>query len=944
MSGDTDTDDNAVDDIADDDDRRFRIDGDEEVANRELEMEEEFGNDADNDEEGDDEGNNGGQGNIYDFALAKSEMKKISNAQVPSIPTIYGIDRACCGTKQNTEKRFLTITKYWMIFVHLREDNGSPFVGNFGLALYNPESFSPSGGLDSDFNRDRVRKFFLFLQEVGMSASQMDKAKQFINSHLRCEFKNRLLAANHQNPYLGNPRIGETVEVAGIINDVRCKKARKDMDECIDLHAEVDNYIEKKQNRLMLEMAMDVAGSSDSKVRKLNDLSKLEFAASYNSSKQNLRRGEEHYTQRLVQRFVRRIEGIGPAPGMLCVHAVTNESKRNKSGHFQYTAAARHTDPQQDTAACHGILLLYRLCICNQHIDDFFDYKMLYQVATYPSLRSGLFLPETRDQARRHYSSCWEPFYLDARVNTTKLTHQPRVQGGQDCDRKGCTATDISRMHGHQVATADQSKAGRESYMKNPPISCLVALSGGDPKQPLLHSPPWASIFPSEGLIGQIPEVQNLILQRDEAVRRFNACSSVKECRERRLYTIKGTLECMLFEIQCAFQLFASRPLDPETFVLQADKPTFYERFRHGTLRDVFNLPVFQSSDYERFRTQVFDAERDHFDFDTMLSSASPEVFQNAINEHLVPAIRMMNNTVQNGLQTIDQNHSQRLGRLEAMVMHLVSPAFGSNHGVDPVFAAVEPFARDATTRDDRSLTIGGVTSRKRAPKPLKPLEPAQSGTLKGGGPRKKRKAVKEALRLNAEEPTAVPRPRLTNSDSHCRTLADFWEVYKKRWEPLELRWGHLWRMDAPMEVEGGGIETSKGRAIWWYRRKGMYDTVLFYKQKFKEEDPGLTDATVEEKALEEADKIFCTVPAGRDGRRKIGDINDAFRKALKSLGQDIGRGRPRKKSGIRRMHNGRNNPAQDPFGLAFGQVEIADETLNMNDDDVVNETLPMPG
>jgi hypothetical protein len=87
-------------------------------------------------------------------------------------------------------------------------------------------------------------------------------------------------------------------------------------------------------------------------------------------------------------------------------------------------------------------------------------------------------------------------------------------------------------MHGHQVATADQSKAGRESYMKNPPTSCLIALSGGDPKKPLLHAPPWASIFPSEALIGQIPEVQHLILQRDEAVQRFNACSSVKECRE----------------------------------------------------------------------------------------------------------------------------------------------------------------------------------------------------------------------------------------------------------------------------------------------------------------------------------------------------------------------------------------------------------------------------
>jgi hypothetical protein len=121
-----------------------------------------------------------------------------------------------------------------------------------------------------------------------------------------------------------------------------------------------------------------VVSCDDSKVGKMNDLSKLEFAASYNTSKQNLQRGKEHYNQRLVQQFVRRIEGIGPAPGMLCVHVVTNESKRNKSGHFQYTAFAHYIDPQQDTAACHGTLLLYGLCLCNHHIDDFFDYRWSY--------------------------------------------------------------------------------------------------------------------------------------------------------------------------------------------------------------------------------------------------------------------------------------------------------------------------------------------------------------------------------------------------------------------------------------------------------------------------------------------------------------------------------------------------------------------------------------
>jgi hypothetical protein len=115
----------------------------------------------------------------------------------------------------------------------------------------------------------------------------------------------------------------------------------------------------------------------------------------------------------------------------------------------------------------------------------------------------------------------------------------------------------------------------------------------------------------------------------------------------------------MLFEIKCAFQLFASRPLDPETQVLKADGPTFYERFRNGTLKDVFNLPVFESNEYDSFRTQVFNAEKDNYDMDAILSKPSPDALKTAINECLIPAIHVINNTHQNGLQAIDQKSSQ---------------------------------------------------------------------------------------------------------------------------------------------------------------------------------------------------------------------------------------------------------------------------------------------
>jgi hypothetical protein len=77
--------------------------------------------------------------------------------------------------------------------------------------------------------------------------------------------------------------------------------------------------------------------------------------------------------------------------------------------------------------------------------------------------------------------------------------------------------------------------------------------------------------------------------------------------------------------------------------------------------------------------------------------------------------------------------------------VHVVLPS-GSNHGMDPLFAAAEPLSR---AMPGQNLVATDVSSRKWAPVPLKPLQPAQNGTLvKGGGPRKKRKAVREAVRM----------------------------------------------------------------------------------------------------------------------------------------------------------------------------------------------------
>jgi hypothetical protein len=74
-----------------------------------------------------------------------------------------------------------------------------------------------------------------------------------------------------------------------------------------------------------------------------------------------------------------------------------------------------------------------------------------------------------------------------------------------------------------------------------------------------------------------------------------------------------------------------------------------------------------------------------------------------------------------------------------------------------------------------------------------------------------------------------------------------------------------------------------------------MFDTVLFYKNKFNQENPDMKDEAAEEKAVEEAEKIFNTVPVACNGRQRLGDVNDVFRRALVALGQPSQRDRPRK-------------------------------------------------
>jgi hypothetical protein len=116
-------------------------------------------------------------------------------------------------------------------------------------------------------------------------------------------------------------------------------------------------------------------------------LQRLVFGAAYTTSSAYLCRGQDFYTQKLIQRFSRRIKGIGPN-GMDSLFLVINQGKANKMGRIEYLAAAPHVDPMMSSSFWHGLLWLYLLLVENFQFPDFENWDEIFDIPTYPSARN----------------------------------------------------------------------------------------------------------------------------------------------------------------------------------------------------------------------------------------------------------------------------------------------------------------------------------------------------------------------------------------------------------------------------------------------------------------------------------------------------------------------------------------------------------------------------
>lgn len=784
---------------------------------------------------------------------------------------------------KSVENSFKAVWKHWDTYCKengrrlCASSGGTASSRDTGLGLFEKceSQFTNSAKPDENsYETSVVGSFFSHLPTLDL----MKKAKTFINAHLKAEYYCRLKKAGYHSPTVPtNISVGKLVEVSGCCKAAAKRNAVQARDNFQDFQAEVDNSISAPKIRELAELALN--SDTTEVLDKMSDIMKLNFIASFFSSQQICRRGEDHYKQKLVQRFTRVIKRIGPKPGTMCSFVVMNEAKHNQVNRLEYTAQAPHSDALRDAAAWHGILWLHRLCVSSEPLPDFFDYKELFKVATYRAAHTA------ENMGPKYFGQIWKEFYVAAKIIVRKKTHQWKGQGQREMHDSGCLTEDISRFVGQQAATTKSTNAQTLSYLTNPPVSCVVERAGGDPLQPKLHAPAWSLPLVEESMLREISQLSKLLDHRDAVHLAYDACQSHHERMENRLCTAKGSIDSMVHDITRAFQLFASRPLDPETLVLQQDKPTMQEneRFRQGTLKPLFDLPVFAGARYQDLQQRVRKSEDNCAGLTLLLTHPVRNELHKVIQEQIAGPINTIGMVLQQVLQELGQQRSSP----HAMTVH-------------------EHFPRDASILATSHC------------QPLALPPPPSEDTLKGTNrPRKKRRGLNQRLVLQAETATdsQCPRPVLSGSDSGCVTVYAYWDLYKSRWKPLEDKWGAEWRVDKPFATTANS-QTQKGhaRSTWWGTRRPMYDFINHH----------LASGRTEDEALSLANDVFASAVQARGGSPCLKQVSRAFISKLAEIGPRP-KGRPK---GSTKKRQKQANASENAFGMAFAGAEFGVDAL----------------
>ena len=820
-----------------------------------------------------------------------------STVSFPWMPVLYGLNRTVCGATVKSEKTARCIWAHWSKFCKGRSrlvhadpvdvTNLSPTTP-VGLDLYRKESFTEFNSDENSFDKPLIGAFFTFLLSTSCTSNILTKAKTFLNAHLRAECKLRMMAVGNPNQDLGMAKVGCISSVKSCVEKALGETAQKSMDEFRDLHALLDRHMTDHEirgkpllNRTLLahtatnvlthifvfllsaaEMLESVfLPKAGGKVEQMDPINRINFGATFTASEQDVRRGDEHYCQFLVQRFLRRCRKIGSMPGTIMSGIITRFAKHNKYGRLEQMGTVPHVDAIRDAEAFFGLSLLFRIIVLGEKI-SFLDYKKLYAVASFRSTESG----NTRIP-KDTYRTNWRKFFEDSNVNVNKLTSIWRLQAFHEMDDDGVPDGHKARVSGHRSQQHDSSAAQRDCYQTMPSVQGMVSRACGDPKRPRAHSPAWRAYGEEkvccESVMKQSPMLAYIFDERDQLEARCAQCASFKQEVDERLVTSLGTCEAAIHAMAAALQLLSARPVDPVTRVLEPSEPSWFTKyeFTSTTFHTLFADPMFKSSEWRTFQAGVRAAE----DAASAYSGPMPEPARTEMGE--------TRDLLMATMQQVETRMYHHLQQLQQVVLN--TRQYPHEPSISNAAPATTSLARRAATGSTRA-----EAAQPNLPNVIAPLRAVDKVCKRNQG-------VNQELVLLAEVPAAdgCPRLNLVGMDKNCTSARCYWKLWKDRFEPLEQKWQCRWRTDNPAVLATGGTKRRNQRCQWWNQRHVIWDVIAT-----------LIDhphCLTEEEALAEAEQLYAK--AIKDGKQKadVKKLAKIFGDKLSELGVNRRRGRP---------------------------------------------------
>lgn len=505
---------------------------------------------------------------------------------------------------------------------------------------------------DKTYDLLKMRGFAQFCDsyQPALTYCQFDNALIFMQYHLNLECTSNDMP-KPQGAVKGDP-------VIKVLHDNRRRsKAVEAISNDEDMQTGVGLRISDEE---MVDMALEGFHPTCDETRKMDTLSRIQTIASMLHTHQTGQRGDDIRSLSTGMAFTRTSKFVGPGRGTAIDLIITKQGKTNKASKHEYSGFLPHVNPIRDAVAWMGICALHRHLVLLEHQPQLLDYKKFMHLPLYRSVTSANKFINSDTQGRQFKS-----FYQSQGVVVGKVVHQGRVQVQQDMDDNGISTAHIARACKYSDGSKSTNRVQAQSYLDNPPITCLVDRAGGDPHHPKHFNPAWDKVKVSEALLNvALPGLTTQVAIVNEL---HQTITSKEERKEKRLDMTKGSIDAFVRRISRGLLLPATRPLDSDN-KLQSDSEPYYMKFQ-GSF-ELFRSPVFQSPEFLSLVAEMRTVQ-DNIDANKILV---PDECRNEIerqnNTTVMPALKANNDTSQLILQKMEDSEVLEKKRARREELH----------------------------------------------------------------------------------------------------------------------------------------------------------------------------------------------------------------------------------------------------------------------------------